>query len=221
MYDLWYAVGTSIMFPDFLAGIKANAAACFTNVPQRITPTNLSQDLPGRTYNIPGGGYVNETIAPTLNDVRNAIAAGVQAKFNATGNLTPAISQHAAATLSQWISVPVFDYVALATATSGAFASVAGGGDYRRFSPCFPALIGVLFVDYMLPTHFVNNTAAAQNLMDEFHIPSPPNAERQTLTNFASSDHFKGLVTQNSIANWQQCPHGIVPWPGHNSGMLN
>ncbi len=243
MFDLWYAVGTGIMFPKIVTpALVTQAASCFVNVPQHVAPKDPRALVPAWVpatmaagYDLPGGGYVNED---DIADFRQAVADAVKGTLTRTSDFPPAVSLYTAAVLSQWISGAMFKYKAKLDQANVAFTDAAGT-DPRVFSSGFRALLGVIFIDPELPATFadVNSIAVANNVADEFHIHP---GERPVINSFAKAVQpgaplapaagaaavgaprlAPALIDTADAGVWQQCPPTLLPWSGHTIGILN
>jgi hypothetical protein len=192
----------------------------------------------GAGYDLPAGGYVNEK---TIDDFRQLIAAGVKQTLTRPNDFPPAISLHTAATISQWMSVPMFQYRSKVDASNTAFKRLSKF-DPAVYSTGFRALLGVLFIDPKLPAVFADVTQLrlADAIAAEFHVqaqergvlnsfanavqPGSANAARVGKPNVDSQVQevfVPALIDQSSIVGWQGCPHTFIVWAGHAAGMLN
>jgi hypothetical protein len=234
MFDLWYATGAAIMFPELLDAFEAQGVAAGTAVGEPlfypvpsiqfcdggkpnapIVNPNLKNQIAGNPPVIADSGFI---VASIIDEVRVAIKDLVHERFP----FAPPISLYTAGKLCQVLTVKAFDWKNnIKLANQGYQAAVKSLPTKR--SPNFPAFLGVFLLDPGL----TNSLSGAQG---------PPTAAQQALAEFQITDPgeiaaFQSLVTPgNSFINaqakllgpptWTTCREQFLAWSGHTDAMV-
>jgi hypothetical protein len=237
MFDLWYATGAAIMFPEIFdevvsggnaAGVAAGRAAgapLFYHVPaiqfcddQRVPVVNPNNPAPGNAPLITDSGFI---VADIIDDVRVAIKDAVHSRFA----FAPPISLYTAGKFCQILTVPAYNLRTNISLANQGYQTVVKNLPTKR-SPNFPAFLGVFLMDPGLTASLsgaVGATTTAQNALAEFQITDP--GEISAFQNLAKPGDFM-TAQSNLLGNvagpptWTTCREQIVGWSPRTDGMV-
>jgi len=239
MFDLWYATGAAIMFPQMLDDVisKSNAISLAAGRPAGAplfyhSPT--IQFCDGQNPNVPiKNPNIGDPVAATapiiqdagfivsaiIDDIRGAIKDTVHQWFP----FAPPISLYTAGKFCQILTVPAFDIKNNISLANQGYQTAVQNLPAKR-SPNFPAFLGVYLMDSGLTTSMAGGSPSVQEALAEFQITDP--GEISAFAALAKPGKF--LKAQSNLlggvagaaAVWTHCREQFLAWSPETDGMV-
>jgi hypothetical protein len=240
MFDLWYATGAVVMFPEILdeistkgdaAGVAAGRTAgapLFFHVPTIQFCDGQNPNAPLQNPNSNGAAAVpvirdsGFVVADILEDVRTAVKDAVHKWFP----FAPPISLYTAGKFCQILTVAAFDFRNNVKVANQGYAAAVKHLPAKR-SPNFPAFLGVLFMDAGLSATLsgaAGSATVAKQALAEFQITDA--GEVSAFQTLAKPGNF--LVAQSNLLGnaspsqptWTTCREQFIAWSPRTDAMV-